>query len=158
MLKGLCQKLPVAGTSIDKTREAEYRFILGKMGRDGQICPYPQSASHTTENGFVLLFPDKQRLLEYIAKKQENTNHVNNRRSKLVDETYIHATLPNPNLLHTHVYASAEIGTKKINRLIETRRKEILKDTDVIPQKSVYIPYESRFNDYIPVLEVNYCV
>ena len=156
MINGLCKNKPLVGQVRGENKKAEYRFILGRMGRDGQICPYPQSASHTTENGFVLLFPDKQRLLDYIAKKQENTNHINNRRSKLVDETYIRATLPYPNLLHTDVYATAEIDIKKINCLIEARRKEILKETNVIPQKRIYIPYESRFNDYIPVLEVNF--
>jgi len=94
--------------------------------------------------------------INYFEKKQANANHFKRERSKGLDEIYIAETMPYPNLFHIAVYACAEIDDQKIQRLIKERRQQILDTCNILSAKSVFIPYQQRFGDYVAAIQVDF--
>jgi len=131
-----------------------YRFILGRMDSNGIINDYPESAS-LEKNGFVLLFPNKDKLEDYLRKRAANDLHFTTERVRKIDELRIADTMPYPNINHIDVYACAENDEGKINELIEERKRQILNNHGILPEKT-FIPYVNSRNDFFPVLEVSF--
>ena len=156
MLKGLWQKLPVAGTSIGKTEETEHKFLLGFLHRNGQLDVFENSVSYQHQSGLILLFKTLQELEEYLFKKTENDDYVKQQRAKAFGEVHIVNRLPYPKLIQASVYAVADPNPQKINNLIESKRNELLENCGTIPDKPFFVAFDSRLNDYVPVLEVKY--
>ena len=151
MLKGLLNHKSKTGNN----RETNYHFILGKMLYNGTIEPFQQSVSYRKGNR-VLIFPNKSRLEDFLAKKHENDRHFKQQREKNVDELYILDTMPHPRLFHVNVYAYALIDEIKIRRLIEEKRQQLIDTTGTLPDVPVCIPYDCRLGDYVAVLEVQF--
>ena len=154
MLKRLLAGKPFAKCAREEKKQAEYKFILGKMQYDGTFIPFMESTRHRIGNK-ILLFLNEDKLLEYLEKKQANANHFKRERSKGLDEIYIAETMPYPNLFHIAVYACAENDEGKINQLIEERKRQILNNHGILPEKT-FIPYVNARNDFVPVLEVSF--